>query len=522
MIEEEKKATSYIDLALDNNKMNLNKAHEVFGHMGEANTRRNCEHLGIKLKKVAFKPCKDCAIGKAKQKNVPKISQGKKSIKLNDRVMIDITTIKKPKKGNVATVNQGNWRMIVDEYSKKKTSHFFKKKCDMVKSTCDQFNRWKNEGKAVEIVRCDNAGENYSLEKMCNGNEYNLNIKFEFTARNTPQQNSLVKKGFDTIYGRDRAILYGALIPSEVRHILFREAFKHAEMMDNLNVETIDQSTKSRYEHFGDAIPNFVAGVVVLKSIATLKVGNRGEVCIFVGYADMHARDCYRMYNPNTKRIHTTRDVRWLKRWYYIPNGTINKQSEVNHALAIKAGKGIEGIELGETLMPINENTTTVPSVQTMNNSISNESDNDNGNSDDYGNDNSDEDENDAMPTTSNTNNNTGWTRVTRSGRATKTPTMFNPETGNVFTVAENNYYKALEDLNEFEPTEVAALAGSDINSKVKSVAANEKYDKFDFTHAYKRVKLKWKKNKRGDESKSLDELNKTQPVIAIFSVNFF
>ena len=80
------------------------------------------------MKKVAFKPCEDCAIGKAKQKNVPKISQGKKSIKPNGRVMIDITTIKKPKKGNVANVNQGNWRMIVDEYSKKKKSHFSRRK----------------------------------------------------------------------------------------------------------------------------------------------------------------------------------------------------------------------------------------------------------------------------------------------------------------------------------------------------------------------------------------------------------
>ena len=44
-----------------------------------------------------------------------------------------------------------------------------------------------------------------------------LNIKFEFTARNTPQQNSLVEKGFDTIYGQGRAILHGALRPLEVK-----------------------------------------------------------------------------------------------------------------------------------------------------------------------------------------------------------------------------------------------------------------------------------------------------------------
>ena len=64
--------------------------------------------------------------------------------------------------------------MIVDKFSRKKTSHFYNKKSDIVKSTCDQFSRWKAAGNPVEIVRCDNAGEKYSLEKMCNGNECNF------------------------------------------------------------------------------------------------------------------------------------------------------------------------------------------------------------------------------------------------------------------------------------------------------------------------------------------------------------
>ena len=39
----------------------------------------------------------------------------------------------------------------------------------------------------VEFIRCDNAGENKSLEKACI--EKGLNIAFEYTSRNTPQQN---------------------------------------------------------------------------------------------------------------------------------------------------------------------------------------------------------------------------------------------------------------------------------------------------------------------------------------------
>jgi len=43
------------------------------------------------------------------------------------------------------------------------------------------------------------------------------------------------------------------------------------------------------------------------------KLDNRGEMCIFVGYADNHAGNVYRMFNPQTKRIWVTRDVRWIK-----------------------------------------------------------------------------------------------------------------------------------------------------------------------------------------------------------------
>jgi len=43
------------------------------------------------------------------------------------------------------------------------------------------------------------------------------------------------------------------------------------------------------------------------------KLDNRGETCIFVGYADDHAGNIYRMFNLQTKRIWVTRDVRWIK-----------------------------------------------------------------------------------------------------------------------------------------------------------------------------------------------------------------
>jgi len=38
---------------------------------------------------------------------------------------------------------------------------------------------------------------------------------------------------------------------------------------------------------------------------------------MFIGYAVNHPGDCYRMYDPKTRRVHITRDIIWLKRMYY-------------------------------------------------------------------------------------------------------------------------------------------------------------------------------------------------------------
>ena len=50
-------------------------------------------------------------------------------------------------------------------------------------------------------------------------------------------------------------------------------------------------------------------------------MANRGQVCMFVGYAVNHAGDYYRIYDNNTERVHLTRDIRWLNRMYFAVDG---------------------------------------------------------------------------------------------------------------------------------------------------------------------------------------------------------
>jgi hypothetical protein len=180
-------------------------------------------------------------MGKVKQKNVPKVSEHKIANANEPRVFLDITTVKSPKDG--PKVNKPKWRLIVTEIEHFKFSGFYETKNVMVEPTCKQFQRWKNLGREVQFVRMDNAGKNVSLQKRCENADWKFNIKFEYTAAMTPQQNHLAELGFVLIANRGRALMVRANIPMKVRYKVWREAFKVATLLDGLTVITVDGKT---------------------------------------------------------------------------------------------------------------------------------------------------------------------------------------------------------------------------------------------------------------------------------------
>ena len=76
------------------------------------------------------------------------------------------------------------------------------------------------------------------------------------------------------------------------------------------------------------------AGVVTLRDRKKSKIQDKGTTCI-VGYALDHTGDCYRMYNPETSKIHLTRDIKWLNRMYF----KSARFHTAENLLTIKAGK---------------------------------------------------------------------------------------------------------------------------------------------------------------------------------------
>jgi hypothetical protein len=172
----------------------------------------------------------------------------------------------------------------------------------------------------------DNAGENKLLQQRSQSADWKLNIKFEFTVRDAPQQNHLAELGFAHLVNYGRALMARANVPMSIQYKVFtQEAFKTATFLDGLTVIKIGNNEATRYEHWCGKNPEFSeylrtwgeVGTVKIKTNATPRIGDRGVQCMCVGYSLDHTADCYEMWDPATSRVHQTRDVIWLNRMYY-------------------------------------------------------------------------------------------------------------------------------------------------------------------------------------------------------------
>jgi hypothetical protein len=207
-------------------------------------------------------------------------------------------------------------------------------------------------------MRLDDAGENKKLKTRSDSAVWKLNITFEFTARDTPQQNHLAELGFEVLANRGRAVMHAANVPLLVRCKVWREAFKTATLLDGLMPIDIGGVVATRHVHWGGKNPAFAkhlktwgkAGTVKLKIKATPKVADRGAQCMFVGCAiDQHEGDCYHMWDPNAKRVHESMDITWLHRMFFQKSSPASDLAiePIEHKIAGKEAR--EGVDMEET-----------------------------------------------------------------------------------------------------------------------------------------------------------------------------
>ena len=184
----------------------MQQAHDHLGHMSEQATEATACALKIPIKDGALKQCAACAAGKAKQKCIKRIVTTKQKLGQR-RAFLDIATVRK-KKG-MPIPSRPNWRiLVVDQEIQIKISKFFRHNNDMVQPTCEQLNKWHQAKLGVTHLRMDNAGENKLLQQNIEGKDWKLPITTEYTARDTPQQNSIAEVGFATIANRGRSMMH--------------------------------------------------------------------------------------------------------------------------------------------------------------------------------------------------------------------------------------------------------------------------------------------------------------------------
>ena len=163
---------------------------------------------------------------------------------------------------------------------------------------------------------------------------------FEFTAPGTPQQNSVVEKRIPTLMGRARVMLIQAGIDSKGKGEFWCEVISTATNLENIMVRP--DRTKPPYTLFYNKDTKFMKHLRTFGEMAVVairegkkmrsKLDNRGNTCMFVGYADDHSGDVYILLNIHTKRIIMSRVARWLNiiwKYYRIKSIYARKQVEL-------------------------------------------------------------------------------------------------------------------------------------------------------------------------------------------------
>ena len=350
----------------------VQQLHSRLGHCGEDATKKSAEQLGIELAPGQLGVCESCAIGKARQKNVPKATELEtRDDDAKRRVYMDIASIKN-KKGQAVVLHR-HWHMMVIGGINLKFSAFYKQKSGMIEKTCEKLKHWQQHNLGVDIVRMDNAKENKKLKARIESAEWQLPAEVEFTARATPQQNSAVETGFAVIADRSRAMMVAAKVPKEWRRKLFPFAANTATDLDGLLAVEWKGKVATRYEHWCGKNPAFAkhlrtwgeAGVVTIKSTRTTKVDDRGKTCMMVGYAKEHDGNVYKMWHKDSGVVYETRDVVWLRKMYF--TGKVDEDEEIRRELRdVAEASDVDDVEfeVEEGINPVESDNSTAKGVQ--------------------------------------------------------------------------------------------------------------------------------------------------------------
>jgi len=98
-------------------------------------------------------------------------------------------------------------RVLVDEFSGVGFLRWFETKSGMVEPTAELLCNWGQQNLHVKKVRCDNAGENWSLDQRLKSHDWKMLMNFEYTPRHTPQHNHLAELKIHLVCNKAQAAM---------------------------------------------------------------------------------------------------------------------------------------------------------------------------------------------------------------------------------------------------------------------------------------------------------------------------
>jgi hypothetical protein len=181
-------------------KLDINEAHDILGHKGEALLRKTYNHLDVTLA-GALKPCEGCGFAKAKAKAVSKTTSAK-ATKPGERLFLDTSGPFSP------TLNGYKyWIQVVDDFTRYGFCEFNKNKKGMGAFIRKLIEKLRAMGMETKYLRCDNAGEHMKdMLALCD----EFAMVLELTAPDTPQMNGVVERRFVILKQRALAMMVSA------------------------------------------------------------------------------------------------------------------------------------------------------------------------------------------------------------------------------------------------------------------------------------------------------------------------
>ncbi|GAU16533.1 hypothetical protein TSUD_167640 [Trifolium subterraneum] len=337
--------------------------HCRYGHLnikGLQNLQQKNMVIGLPKFEESNHVCADCLRGKQHRESIPKTSNWKSSKRL-ELIHSDIC-------GPITPVSNSNKRYVltfIDDYSRKIWAYYLSNKSDAFE--CFKKFKCMVEKETSETICClrtDRGGEFNSDEfkEFCEVN----GIKRQLTAAYTPQQNGIAERKNRTIMEMIRCMLAGksvpkAFWPEAVNWAIYVLNRSPTAAIKDMTPEEVWSSTKPSVKHFK------IFGCIAYAHVPDAqrkKLDDKSVKCVFFGISE--ETKAYRLYNPITKRIIISRDVKFVEKdkWKWDEKSEKLAEQVISDEESDKNNEEI-GVEIADTDEEVHSQDSTPPNSPT-------------------------------------------------------------------------------------------------------------------------------------------------------------